>query len=348
MRILKEEEDGTRLKVRVDSMSDLWYLYQILSRGSFVGGITWRKTESRTDMIRPDTSTRKKVYLEIEVEDVEFQPFTDNLRIKGRIVKAPQDISGYHTFNVDPGTVLDIRKDPMPDVDRDLLDEARRNSTRPSFRIISLDDEEATLIKMLDYGMEQVATIKVGGGGKRYGGGGRWSGYYDEIIRAYGPVADNDVPLVLIGPGFFKEALMKEFRKQLLEDAPRMIAIPASAAGMAGVREVLSKGDELHDIISRSRVAQEASLLNRFMEMVGKGKGAAYGPGEVRSALDIGAVEVLIISDTVFRTDIGKELLSMAPLIGAKTMVISSLHDNGRMFDRMGGVGALLRYEVEG
>ncbi|MCK5772445.1 MAG: mRNA surveillance protein pelota [Thermoplasmata archaeon] len=348
MRILKEEEDGTRLKVRVDSMSDLWYLYQILSRGSFVGGITWRKSESRTDMIRPDASTRKKVYLEIEVEDVEFQPFTDNLRIKGKIVKAPQDISGYHTFNVDPGTVLDIGKDPMPGVDRALLDEARRNSTRPSFRIISLDDEEATLIKMLDYGMEQVATIKVGGGGKRYGGGGRWSGYYEEIIKAYGPASDNDVPLVIIGPGFFKEALMKEFRKRLMEDAPKMIAIPASAAGMAGVREVLSKGDELHDIVSRSRVAQEASLLNRFMEMVGKGEGAAYGPEEVRSALDMGAVEVLIISDTVFRTDIGKELLSMAPLTGARTMVISSLHDNGRMFDRMGGVGALLRYEVEG
>ncbi len=348
MRILGEEENGTRLKVRVDSMNDLWYLYQILSPGTSVGGITWRKSESRTDMIRPDAPARKKVYLVVKVEDVEFQPFTDNLRIKGRIVEAPQDISGYHTFNVDPGTVIDIRKDPMLEGDRDLINEARRNSSKPSFVIISLDDEEATLIRMLDYGMEQVATIKAGGGGKRYGGGGKWSRYYDDIIKAYMPVANSEVPLVLIGPGFFKEALMAEFRKQMLEGAPRMIAIPASSAGMAGVREVLVKGEELHDVVSRSRVAQEASLLNRFMEMVGKGKGAAYGLGEVRSALDLGAVEMLIISDTVFRTDAGKKLLSKAPLIGAKTMVVSSLHDGGKMFDRMGGVGALLRYELEG
>ena len=60
----------------------------------------------------------------------------------------------------------------------------------------------------------------------------------------------------------------------------------------------------------------------------------------------MGAVETLLITDEVFRDGPGRELMSAASQIGSKVMVISSVHDQGSMFQKMGGIGALLRFEL--
>ena len=76
------------------------------------------------------------------------------------------------------------------------------------------------------------------------------------------------------------------------------------------------------------------------------GKLAAYGEAEVRQALEAGAVEELLILDTIARGGRADDLFDLARRANSTTRVISSGHDGGRKLDGLGGVAALLRYPI--
>ena len=343
---LNLDEAGLKVKVRVDCLDDLWYLKQTISCGSHVSSWGYRKPDQREELIRPETSGRKRMYLTITVTSTEFHPFTDNLRIKGEIVEGPTDVKGHHTFTVEPGSTIELLSDEISVDDMGLLKEAEERSAEPRFIGVSLDDEEATLFRSRDYGLEAVGTIRAESGGKK-GGGGSWDGYYDEIVEALIPSAGEGTPIVIVGPGFFKEVLAKRIRSTIGEGA-EVHVISASTGGITGVREALEGTDDLHDVIERSRLVMESRMLARFMGCIGRGEGATYGERQVEKALEMGAVETLLITESVFRTDKGKTLLGAAQATGADRMLISSSHDPGRMFEKMGGIGAILRFEIDG
>jgi peptide chain release factor subunit 1 len=71
--------------------------------------------------------------------------------------------------------------------------------------------------------------------------------------------------------------------------------IDVSYSGEAGIRETVIKiQDRLQDL----RYVQEKKLYTRFMESVVKDNGlTVYGPNETRKALEMGAVDTLLISE---------------------------------------------------
>jgi stalled ribosome rescue protein Dom34 len=98
-------------------------------------------------------------------------------------------------------------------------------------------------------------------------------------------------------------------------------------------------------VIRESRVVAESGLVSELLARVGRGYGATYGPSQVRRALEAGAASDLLISDEVFRTEEGKELMGSAKASGARPMIISSHHDLGKRFLQMGGIAAFLRFD---
>lgn len=53
-----------------------------------------------------------------------------------------------------------------------------------------------------------------------------------------------------------------------------------------------------------TKAAQEVSALAAFYAMLGQDSARAfYGPGHVRAAADLGAVQTLLLSDTLFRVN---------------------------------------------
>ena len=57
-----------------------------------------------------------------------------------------------------------------------------------------------------------------------------------------------------------------------------------------------------------TKAAQEVIALQAFHAMLGQDSARAfYGPGHVRAAHELGAIQTLLISDTLFRVnDVGK------------------------------------------
>lgn len=298
-------------------------------------------------MIRPDSSVRKRIYLIVKVEDTQFHPFTDALRVKGLIIEAPPDISGYHTFNVDPGSTIDLNRADLSEADMDLLEGSGERSGSEQAVLISIDDSTCSIHRLRDYGLESQASLEISGG-KRFGGSDKWGAFIDDIVKSLEPVYTPPTPLIIIGPSFFKEKLAKRLRESIKEPDIQIITLNASSGGLSGIREAFNNKNEISGVLKRSRNVMEVQIIEDLLSKIGKGKGAVYGENEVRRAIDFGAVETLLVSDRVFREGPGRELMDMCRSMNSRGMVVSSHHDQGRMFDRMGGIAAILRFEIGG
>src|SRR3989344_2735168 len=90
--------------------------------------------------------------------------------------------------------------------------------------------------------------------------------------------------------------------------------------------------EDSQDDIAQQELIKEKKLLERFFETLGKSsKLAVYGIGDVKTALERGAVSVLIISKS-FSRDEAKELEEMAANIGAEVVFIDTIHQDGEQF----------------
>src|SRR5207249_628122 len=110
MRVLHRDPKTGEIKVRVENPDDLWHLHNLLQPSDLVRASTYRREDVKTDKLRPERGEKVRVTLTIRVEDVEFQAFSDRLRISGVIVEGPQDLGRHHTLNVGVEDVLSILK----------------------------------------------------------------------------------------------------------------------------------------------------------------------------------------------------------------------------------------------
>src|SRR5438132_262529 len=100
MRVLHRDPKTGEIKIRVENPDDLWHLHNLLLPGDLVRASTTRREEVKSDKVRPERGEKVRVTLTIRVEGVEFQAFSDRLRITGVIVEGPQDLGRHHTLNV--------------------------------------------------------------------------------------------------------------------------------------------------------------------------------------------------------------------------------------------------------
>src|SRR3972149_6380982 len=81
-----------------------------------------------------------------------------------------------------------------------------------------------------------------------------------------------------------------------------------SEGGMAGIQEAM-RGGLGAKILEEPGAAQETRLVERLLEEIAKGGLFAYGPDETRTAVEAGAVETLLVTDTKVRDLAGEDLI---------------------------------------
>jgi hypothetical protein len=72
VRVLYRDPRGIKLKLRIDNPDDLWHLYNVIGKGDRVGALSERREETGADKLRQERGEKKKMWLEVEVADVEF------------------------------------------------------------------------------------------------------------------------------------------------------------------------------------------------------------------------------------------------------------------------------------
>lgn len=116
-----------------------------------------------------------------------------------------------------------------------------------------------------------------------------------------------------------------------------------SYTGEFGFHELLEKSE---DILAFEAVAEEKKVMQKFFELLASKPGhVAYGLTEVEKDLDIGAVEILLLSETL-TDEIIDRLSDKAEKSGTDARMVSEDTREGVQLKDMGGIAAILRYEV--
>ena len=165
MRVLKKNLRGDEGEIALlpESLDDLWHLQHLIARGDLVFALTHRKVPAIADKARPEKMERKTVRLGVKVEDIEFHMYSNWLRLHG-IIKSGMDVGAYHTLNIEVGTDLSILKYHWrPDL-LARIDEAVAESQRPRVVIALVEEGEATIGVLRQFGVQMAAEIRQGSG----------------------------------------------------------------------------------------------------------------------------------------------------------------------------------------
>jgi len=345
MRLLDQDPVNGSMRVQIETEDDIWHLFNVLTPDDILTASTTRRDEKASDKLRAERAEKKRMTLSVRAEKIEFSDSDLRLRILGTITDGPQDIGQHHTLIFEVGEILTITKDKWRETQMERLRKAVFESKRPMVVFVSLDQDDATVAVLRQYGLKEVATIRSMRSGKQYQEKDDVSGYHDEIISKIVPLLEDNMPLVLLGPGFEKE-LLAESGKRIRPDIFSKVHVHHTGqSGMPGVNELMKKGMGA-GILRGSRVAVEMESVERLMEEIGKDGLATYGPVHVENAAKAGAVETLLILDSLIREKDHDAVVRYTEEQKGDVIIVSERHDAGRQLAALGGIAAVLRYRT--
>lgn len=347
MKIIHKDLDHNLIKILPETLDDIWHLSNIIQPNDLVRAVTFRTDDQITDKVRTKKASKKKMKLGIRVEQVKFHEFSDRLRIHGIIEEGVQDLGSYHTFNItaDNNDKLSIIKDRWKAHELQRLDEAVQQTSQSFVLFVSLDNDEATIAVLRQSGVQWVADIQSHQSGKQYESENKESEYFGEIIKIIKEKMTEQTTLVIVGPGFTRDHLLKYGKQQYPSFFENALVYPTGNEGMNGVHEAVKSGVVEH-IAKENRVVRETKIVEEVFSEIKKNGLVAYGFDDVKRAIDASAVDLLVIADTMVRTKKGDELLQQADEIQSDFIIINTMHDAGKKLEGLGGIAALLRFKI--
>ena len=214
--------------------------------------------------------------------------------------------------------------------------------------IVVLEDDTATLGLMRQFGIEYYGPIKGSVSGKRIVDKNRQKSivqFYEKVIESIEKF-DSIQNIVIAGPGFVKNDFYDYLKDKHNDLAKIAIIEPTGSGGRNGISEVLKKGT-VEKLTSENRVAFEMSAVNNLLTEIAKNSSkVVYGLKETKNAINLGAVSQLLILDVKVASESMGEAMDMVENMKGEVMVISSEHEGGKQLESLGGMAAILRYEI--
>jgi protein pelota len=350
----RQQVEGGRERITLvpETLDDLWHLTYVLEPGDLVAGDTTRRIQRNDDQMRDTGGEREHMHVTLAVEDVEFHKFANRLRIGGVIEDASREdqLGMHHTVNVEENKEIEIEKVWKPDqIDR--LEEAEEATENPDVAVVTVEEGEAHVHTVAQYGTEEYAEF-TGTTGK-----GEYARERDELFAQLTDALQHleTDAIILAGPGFTKQDAYDYVEDEAPDLAEKMTTVDTSAVGDRGVHEVLKRG-AVEEVQKDTRIAEEAELVDELTERIAEGARVAYGAEQVQKAADYGAIEHLLLLDERLREERGNEgewafdvneLITTTERKGGDVTVFSSEFAPGDQLAGFGGIAALLRYRLE-
>jgi len=358
LKILEKRLKKGFVKIVPESLDDLWHLYNIIYPRDAVYARTTREVKVQEDYARPKEGRRVSVFMGVRVEKVFWDKSLNRLRVHGVICELPEDIGGrgmHHTLNVVVDKPLTIVKAQWLKHQVDRLDRASHVEA-PLVTVLSIDDEEYCVAILRQYGVEVKTEKSTRLPGKLE------AEKRDEAIKSFFKSALQALqetwtkvrsPVVILGPGFVKNDFAKYVREKATELADAIVDVKGvNSAGVAGIQEALRSG-VLGKTLKNIRIAEETRLVEEVLARLGRSAtDITYGRNDVARATEYGAVERLLVADTMLREASDQERTTLENIMrnveakGGQVTVISTEHEAGAKLQSLGGIAAFLRFPI--
>ncbi|HZX33966.1 MAG TPA: mRNA surveillance protein pelota [archaeon] len=345
MKVLKLDRKENFIEIMPDSLDDLWHVEKLVEKGDLVSGSSERKIKPKTE---GEKAYRQKIFVELEVEKIEFHEETGQLRILGVVVFAkPEELvelKSHHTIEVEPGTRLKISKKALKNYHIERLEKAKNASGREKLLLVVMDDEEAELAFLKDSGMQGKAKILAKKEGKMFQQSKKENTYFEELFKKMDELKAQRI--VVAGPGFERQNFEKFLKEKNLKIP--VLFESTNSVGITGLNELIKSG-KIDEFIQDFQSAEEAKIAEKVFVNLATNQLAAVGMKEVKEAIEAGAVEELVVEEKFLaenRSEV-EELLDKAEQLKGKIHFISWKSEAGKKISGIGGVAAILRYKMK-
>lgn len=346
MKILEVDKRHNFLKIRVENPEDFYILSKFLKEGDLITSKTSRKIKRNNDVFR------KSMVVTLEYKNCSYQTFGKRLRISGIIIDGPEDYiskGSYHTVNLETNDIFTLERKNLHNNELKPLKEAEKYTKRPPILLIAIERGVASIGLLSSYELKEVKTLKRNI--SKEGGEDTKSiiqEFFSDVYEIMKKYTDDCEAVIIAGPGFTK----KKFRKFLETKQPRLnIYLKNTSTGTrSGLHEIIRR-DIPQEIRKDQRITKETRLIENLLEHIGKNDGyAVYGYKKTKKAVGYGAVKVLIITEKKFFSKKYRakvmELINQTQEMDGKFHIVSVQHPSGKQLERLGGIGALLRFKL--
>jgi len=224
------------------------------------------------------------------------------------------------------------------------------------YGLIVIDRREATLGLLKGTRVEVVQSFSSGVPGK-FRAGGQSAQRFHRLIEGlakefYKRVADacnknflqmkTELRGILVGgPGPTKEDFLHQLNQELKDKL--LVVQDLTYTDESGLRDLVEKSE---DVLAEESIIEEKKIMEKFLETLGKDSDkVTYGKDSVREAIKIGAVETLLLSESLDEYEI-EGLTDEAEEKGGKVKIISIDTREGQQLKELGSVAAILRYRL--
>lgn len=370
MRLVRKEVsakdgDGFAVLCAADG-EDMWHAYNLILVGDLVTASTIRKVVQSTQTLV--STQRLRINLTVRVVAVDFDPRDCVIRLSGRNTSESEHVKlgAFHTLELEPHRNFTVRKQCWDTIFLERLDLACNPARQATVAAVVMQQGLAHVC-LISGSMTLVrAKVEKSIPKKRAGGKSHEEGqqrFFELVLQALLREVDfEQIKVVLLAsPGFvkddfFKYALEQAGKRSDLKHVARnkgMFVLVHAASGYKDALDQVLADPGLQSQLLDTQAAKEVAALHRFFRMLNDSSDKAfYSLGHVRAALDKGAVESLLVTDSLFRSsDIATrkryvQLVEDARAAGAKVFVFSALHPSGEQLNQLSGVAAILRYAL--
>jgi len=354
MKILHQNFKKGVVKLKVESLDDLWYLYHLIQAGDRITAKSMRRIKAKSDRLRSGEDERKPVLLTVEVEKKGWEE-GNKVKVHGPITSSSEELvplGSYHSFNFTPGQQLSIYKNKWGMVEQRLLHEASQNAYRPKVIVVIVERGEAIVAKVLHTRIESVEVHShISGKYYKTSLDEQRVAFYRKIMEVVESMwnEEKSSAIIIAGVGFEKEHFFEYFKQKYPSLTKYSILESTGSHGYRGVKEVLKKSS-VRKLVSKLNSANEMKLMDELLTHIGKETGLGiYSLPKVKMAIEYKAVKTLMATSNFFakNRDVLEALLIKLRAQKGNFHIINSESEAGKQLDGIGGIGALLHFRVE-
>jgi peptide chain release factor subunit 1 len=306
------------------------------------------------------SSTRKNVIdaLEKMIQHLKLFPQTppNGLALFAGNVSGQEGKYDFQVFSIEPPEPLNTRiyrcdKTFVLDLLEDMLE------IKEAYGLIVMDRREGDIALLKGKTIVHLAKTKSNVPGKTRAGGQSSARYMrlreDAAKTFYKKIADmvkdeflgrdNIKGIIVGGPGHTKNEFV-EGNFITADVKKKIIGIKdLSYTGSFGVQELVEKSD---DVLAAEEIVSEKKVMTRFFNYLSTKPGkVSYGYDEVKKNVEMGAAEIVLISEVV-EEGVVEEFEELAKTTGCEVQIISVETREGVQLRDIGKIAAILRYEV--
>jgi len=360
MKILTKDYKNGILEIIPENIDDLYAIYRVLKAGDRVTAVTSRRIRRDEEEKRADSGERVKMTLEVEIEELAFHGFGDNLRFKGKIVAGPDDLislGSYHTITLSLMEKIRIQKANWTPMEKKVIDDVEKASMLARILIVVIEDNSACIALVTQFSTQIIkefssSVTRKFSDVKQHSS--EMGVFFVEVLQLIQDILEHQKAetIILAGPGFTPENFESFVKNRDPVLSEKINRVHVSTGGRVGLKEVLSQ--KLPEkIANEQRVAYETRLVDEVFKRLGQETGTVtYGLENVKKALEMGAIDTLLISDNQISIEDLEKRAMIDKLVDenlkmkGNTVIMSIHHESGEQLAQLGGIVALLRYPL--